>query len=307
MDTRTIRRIVVDSTNSKNHFPFLEQGGGDSAPGTFPRDVSPVTPAANRVRRIFAPDVPHRTTVADSIAKSFPTVPASARNVSRRARHRCTVTLTRNVDLPFISLGRCRVSGRIVDVIPSSLYQHGRLLPLSVIGKHVTMTVTGPGGFTTMSSISTAANVPIVTVITVPSRMHSYVGQFLHTGTRLARLSRRVTTATGGRISLRRSSDRSTSPITHFMDLLVGRTVSSRYSSVRVRPRRSNLLMHCHVSNILRVFRGTPHTVARNIVDHVGIVTRVSVNRHHGPRSNHVAMHRGNRGISLHITTLPAI
>lgn len=97
-----------------------------------------------------------------------------------------------------------------------------------------------------------------------------------------------------------------TTPIVTLMGGVLIGTLRRKISSVRMRPRRRFLQIHFQGSNILqRTLPHVPGGVVPSIATHFGVVTRLSVTRHHTPRSNQVHQIFRKHGMSFQIGALP--
>ncbi len=97
----------------------------------------------------------------------------------------------------------------------------------------------------------------------------------------------------------------STTPIAHLMGSVLLRTIHDGTSSVRFRPFTRQATIQFHVSKILRRQTMPPGRLRTTLVSHLGIVTKVSVTRHHLPRSK-VSRIRVNGGsVSVHASAVP--
>ncbi len=227
-------------------------------------------------------------------------------------------TVNRFFRVPCVRVSVLRISGRLLSGFRLSFLETGGVMPMGVSSVNaVVVTYTHPLSLDSHSIVTTIRDNGIRCVLIPRGRVSIFVSNRVTVGSATATLrdvgravSRRVVRGnlnnnSGGRLGDMRSIVGT--PAMHLISSVVGRTVPFETSSVRVRPFRACIAMHCHVSNGLGRHTEFNVSTCPTVTTHLGVVTNVGVTRHHVPRSNHVGVGVGNDRCSFHVSALPAI
>ena len=224
--------------------------------------------------------------------------------------------LSRELDIVPIDLSRVTFDENIVKLVPEKLIRRYSVLPLSKIGRDLTLVVSDPTDILAMDDIKTVTGCDIRLVIAIRRQLNETIQSFFKTeeedmlcvideDEEAAKLEIIKNIKKTDDIGITQESK--AAPIIKMVDVLLSEAIRQRVSDIHIEPEEKNLRVRYRVDGKLHDAFDLPKKNQKAIVTRFKIMSNLDITETRVPQDGRFRVKTKNKEIDFRVSSLPTV
>ena len=229
------------------------------------------------------------------------------------------IILSKELGIPPINLSRYKIDPKIIAMVPKKIAKHYKILPISVVGKNLTIAMADPLNVFAIDDMKTLTGFKINPVIATEKDIRDAFGMYYEEDATAAieKIVENLDEA-GEVSSLARSSgdDSSASPellqmtqdapVVKITNIILAEAVAMRSSDVLIEPMEHELRVRYRVDGILQEGRRPPKNLHAAIVSRLKVMSELDIAERRLPQDGRFKVKIRAREIDFRISVIPS-
>lgn len=232
-----------------------------------------------------------------------------------------TQILSEGLSLPPISIARLKISPEVFKLIPREFAQKYQIMPVSVIGDHLTLAMADPLNIFVIDSIKSLTGYTIDPIIARPKDIEAAINKYYADPTTPEKTSEvfdeiikdiqdtedmevvKDTTETQ-KGAVEQLSDEA--PIIKLVDTIVQQSVMAKASDVFIEPLEKEVRVRYRIDGVIREIDRMPKTLHFPIISRIKIVSNLDISEHRLPQDGRFKTVLSNgKEVDFRVNVLP--
>ncbi len=225
--------------------------------------------------------------------------------------------LSEGLGIPPISLGRMKLDPALKALVSREMASQYQLIPVSCIGKTLTVAMVDPLNIFALDTISTMTGLSINPLLTTIKDVRDAIDQYYGTGVEetLKEMVRKaeadsieVVSANGSDESdpQRLLSQTLEAPVIRFTDVLLTKAVRAHASDVLIEPRETSVRVRYRVDGVLQEAPAPPKNLHSAVVSRIKVMAELNIAERRLPQDGHFKFKVDERLIDFRVSVLPS-
>ena len=224
--------------------------------------------------------------------------------------------MSQGLGIPLISLGRIKLDPSLKSLITRDLADQYQLVPVSCIGKTLTVAMADPLNVFALDTLSTMTGLSVHPLLTTIHDVKEAIDQYYGTG--VEETLREITykaqvvvdeAAEEGQEGeseaeriLRQTQE---APVVTFTDAILTKAVHMHASDLLVEPREKSVRVRFRIDGVLQETQAPPKQFSEAIVSRIKIMSELNIAERRLPQDGHFSFHVDDRLIDFRVSILP--
>ncbi len=225
------------------------------------------------------------------------------------------VLLVRELNIPFINLGKYTIDPALKEVIPDKIARQYRIIPLSALENTVTVALSDPWNIFLVDDLKniTGRNIEVVmsTSEDIAKAMDAYYGT--PKSATVAEISKDIDSGDFEIVSdhevqenIDGALDESEkAPIIRMVNLLIREALRQRASDIHIEPTLEGMRVRYRIDGILRDILTIPKQNQNAVIVRIKIMSRVDITTTHVPQDGRFKLRVGSKEVDFRVSLLP--
>ncbi len=215
--------------------------------------------------------------------------------------------LSQILHIPTIGLSKMEVDKALTEIVPRKLAVHYQVIPLSRLGKQLTIATADPLNVLATDHLAQATGMSLVLLLAPPDEIQDalhrlYGGAIKDTLVELQEESGRPEASSADRlISLTQEG-----PIVQVTNALLKEGVISKSSDILVEPFEKKLRIRYRVDGIFREGISPPASMHEGIVSRIKVMANLNIAEHRLPQDGRIKFSVSGRDVDFRISVIPS-
>ena len=223
--------------------------------------------------------------------------------------------LSRHLNIPPINLSRYKVTSEVLKIIPERVARHYQLIPVSLVGKTLTVAMADPLNIFAMDDIKVMTGYNIDPIITTGEEILEAISKYYAPwGTMedaIKAVDLTVTVATPAveeKIDLdqlvKRTED---APVIKIVNLILGEGVKKKASDIHIEPFENRLRVRYCIDGVLYESTPPPKQLRAAIISRLKILSRLDIAERRLPQDGQFKIRVSGREIDFRTAIIPTM
>ena len=230
-----------------------------------------------------------------------------------------TVFLSQELNLPVMNPLNFKIPAELLALIPQDYVKKYRILPISRLGRTLTVATTNPLGLMAWDDIAAITGLKIKPVLASPSILDEAIKKFYAPDAAEDAKSREVSIADmmkelENAPSLHTSQktqavdlakEVSEAPVIRIANLVILESVKRKASDLFIEPWEKNTRVRCRVDGLLEEVKLLPASIAPAIVSRIKVMSHLDIAEHRIPQDGRFKARVQNREVDFRVSIIP--
>ncbi|MFC1548939.1 GspE/PulE family protein [Candidatus Omnitrophota bacterium] len=225
-------------------------------------------------------------------------------------------TVSEGLGFPLIKLARMRIDDDTLKLIPKKISLAYKILPLSRVGKRLTVAMVDPLNIFALDDLKTVTSMDISTVIADESDMDDALGKYYETSAdeaiseimddietaKLEMISEEDEAISSGEL-LKISED---APVIKLTNLILTQAIKDRASDILIEPMETNCRVRYRVDGILREAHSAPKKFHHALVSRIKVMSNLNIAERRLPQDGRFKLKIEDRRVDFRVSIMPS-
>jgi type IV pilus assembly protein PilB len=229
------------------------------------------------------------------------------------------VALSRELDIPPADLSRLRISPEIIKLIPKHVAIHYGVIPISKIGKTLTVAMSDPLNVFAMDDIKVLTGFSIRPIISTEKSITQAIERYYTTPAAEAiediikeakKSKMEIVIEEGKEEKGPDSSDllrlAQETPVIKITNILLAESINKRASDLLIEPLENELRVRYRVDGILQEAKAPPKSMQNAIISRIKVMADLDIAERRLPQDGRFKIKIGNRMVDFRVSIIPA-
>jgi len=225
------------------------------------------------------------------------------------------ILLVKEFNIPTINLSKYKIDPSLKEVIPERVARQHHLIPISRLGKTITVALSDPFNIFAIDDLKTLTNKDIDVVMSEESKITQALDNYYGTADlqSVAEVSRDIDIqdfeivdekgeAQGQETSLEESVQ---APIIRMVDLVIKEALSQRASDIHIEPGEESARVRYRVDGILRDVLKIPKVNQSAVIVRIKIMSGINITETQIPQDGRFKMRLSTKEVDFRVSLLP--
>ena len=228
------------------------------------------------------------------------------------------VTLSQELNIPPVDLSKLQIKPEIIKLIPKQLVQHYGLVPVSKIGKTLTVAMSDPLNVFAMDDIKVLTGLSIRPIIGTEKSIKGAIEQYYQAPTAeimegiikdAAKSRMEIIVEDAGEEALD-SRDllnlAQETPVIRIMNALLSEAIKRRASDLLIEPLENSLRVRYRVDGILEEAAAPPRSMQNALISRIKVMSQLNIAERRLPQDGRFKVKIGERMVDFRVSIIPS-
>ncbi len=222
--------------------------------------------------------------------------------------------LSRHLNVPPIDLQRLKIDPEVAVIIPENVARHYKLIPISLVGKTLTVAMADPLNIFAIDDIKVMTGYSIDPVIATAEGIDEAIGKIYTTwGTmedvlKNADLNVSIATSEEEQVDLDKlMKEVEGAPVIKIVNLILGEAVKKKASDIHIEPFEDKLRVRYSLDGILYEQTSPPKKLAAAIISRIKILSSLDIAERRLPQDGQFKIRISAREVDFRVAIIPTI
>ncbi len=227
-----------------------------------------------------------------------------------------TAVLSRTLHIPIVSLSKMELDPDMAKLISRKLATHYQIIPVSLMGKHLTVVMADPMNILALDHLSQTTGMILTPLITTQEEVQDALNR-LYGGA----IADTLQELQGGPASLEVLAERKESggsepvedlirltqegPVVRITNAILMEGVTLKASDILVEPFERRLRIRYRVDGAFREGQSLPPAMHAGVVSRMKVMSNLNIAEHRLPQDGRIKFLVANRGVDFRVSVLP--
>ncbi|MEA3328955.1 MAG: ATPase, T2SS/T4P/T4SS family [Candidatus Omnitrophota bacterium] len=229
------------------------------------------------------------------------------------------LTLSRELNIPPVDLSKIEISPRIIKFIPKHMARHYGVIPVSKIGKTLTIAMSDPLNVFAMDDIKVLTGLNLRPVVGTEEGIAQAVGRYYETPasetiediieqTKKSKMEIVIEDAaeekgidSGSLLKLAQET-----PVIKITNTLLAEAIKRKASDLLIEPLENGLRIRYRVDGILQEAKALPKGMQHAIISRLKVMSELNIADRRLPQDGRFKVKLGSRMVDFRVSTIPA-
>jgi len=239
-------------------------------------------------------------------------------NLGHINRKDLMVALSQELNIPPVDLSKLQIKPEIIKLIPKRVVQHYRLVPVSKIGKTLTVAMSDPLNVFAMDDIKVVTGFSIRPIIGTEKSIERAIEQYYQAPTTEI-IEDIIKDAAKSRMEIivedtkERGADSEDllhlaqeTPVIKITNLLLAEAIKRRASDLLVEPLENNLRIRYRVDGILQEAKAPPKSMQNALISRIKVMSQLNIAERRLPQDGRFKVKIGQRMVDFRVSVIPS-
>jgi len=239
-------------------------------------------------------------------------------NLGHINRKDLMVALSQELNIPPVDLSKLQIKPEIIKLIPKRVVQHYRLVPVSKIGKTLTVAMSDPLNVFAMDDIKVVTGFSIRPIIGTEKSIERAIEQYYQAPTTEI-IEDIIKDAAKSRMEIivedtkERGADSEDllhlaqeTPVIKITNLLLAEAIKRRASDLLVEPLENNLRIRYRVDGILQEAKAPPKSMQNALISRIKVMSQLNIAERRLPQDGRFKVKVGQRMVDFRVSIIPS-
>jgi type IV pilus assembly protein PilB len=227
--------------------------------------------------------------------------------------------ISQGLGIPPISLARLKLDPGLKGLVSREMAQQYQLIPVSVIGKTLTVAMADPLNVFALDTVTTMTGLSINPLLTTSKDVRDAIDQYYGTGVEQT-LREMVSMAESKSLEIIQDtkekedeadvehllSQTQEAPVVRYTDAILTTAVRLKASDLLIEPRERDIRVRYRVDGVLQAGQAPPKNLHAGIVSRLKIMSELNIAERRLPQDGHFMFQVDQRPIDFRISILPS-
>ncbi|MBI4354574.1 MAG: Flp pilus assembly complex ATPase component TadA [Candidatus Omnitrophica bacterium] len=221
------------------------------------------------------------------------------------------------LNVPLISLTRFKVDEQLKILIPRSIAKQYDVVPVSCIGKTLTVAMADPLNIFAIETIATMTGYAINPMLATLKDIREVIDLYYGTGMEDTINEMLLTSPSSGGVSSAPSAEADfegdealsfsqAQPVVRLTDAILTRAVHLRASDVLIEPMERAVRIRYRIDGLLQEVAGPPKPLEHALISRIKVMSELDIAEHRLPQDGHFTFSVDDRAIDVRVSVLPS-
>lgn len=218
------------------------------------------------------------------------------------------------LNVPLISLTRFKVDEQLKTLIPRPIAKQYDVVPISCIGKTLTVAMADPLNIFAIETIATMTGYAINPMLATLKDIREVIDLYYGTGMEdtISEMLRAVPSSgesPPGEVEVEEEDAIPLSqaqPVVRLTDAMLARAVHLRASDVLIEPMERAVRIRYRIDGLLQEVEGPPKQLEHALVSRIKVMSELDIAEHRLPQDGHFMFSMEHRAIDVRVSVLPS-
>lgn len=214
----------------------------------------------------------------------------------------------REEKLEFVDLKTFEISPEALSALDDSFFREKNIVPLAIIGEHLTYGTIDPDDYTVKDEISATTYLTGIPKIVTPTELADTISRTFRADAEMAELTSEIESAND--VGTEEEDEEivnieEESPVVKFVNLLIYQAIQDRASDIHVEPGETKLTVRYRIDGVLHVLREADRKIQNGVVSRLKIMSDIDIGEKRKPQDGRMSFTYGKKTIDIRVVTLP--
>jgi len=220
--------------------------------------------------------------------------------------------LSEHLGIPFMDLSDYLIDASIVDLVPESLAQRYKLIPLFKIDKTLTVAMVNPQDINAIDQVRLKSECDIDPVLATETAVKNAINQYYGvSGTMeevIGEISKIKKDASGRPVSDKELAKLAEdAPVVKLVNLIIMQAVKDKASDIHIEPDEKILRVRYRVDGVLQEGPTPPKELEAAILSRIKVLSGMDIAERRRPQDGRIVMKIHSRSIDLRVSSFPTV
>ncbi len=224
--------------------------------------------------------------------------------------------LSKHLNIPTINLSKYKLKPEVLQIIPERLARRCKIIPISMLGKEITVAVSDPLNIFTIDDIKNVTGYKVRTVIATPEDIDRTIEKYYTKDTAdelsdedmedLIDEDMEVVRDGAGELDINeimKGSDEA--PVVKMVNLILVEALRRRASDIHFEPAEKRVRVRYRIDGNLKEVYSLPKKIQNSLAARFKIMSRLDITEHRVPQDGRFNIKVGKQEIDLRVSVLP--
>jgi len=221
--------------------------------------------------------------------------------------------LSRELDVPPLDMSRVTLDERIVDIVPEKLMRRYSIVPLSKIGKNITLVVYDPTDIFAIDDVKAVTGCDVRLVVATRRQLQESIRSFfkkeedniLDVIEEEDAKDVEVVVETENNDVMEITEESKAAPIIKMVDLIISEAIRKRVSDIHIEPQEKSLRVRYRVDGKLHDVFDLPSKNQKAIITRIKIMSNLDITETRVPQDGRFRAKTEMKEIDFRVSSLP--
>ena len=220
--------------------------------------------------------------------------------------------LSRHLNIPPMNLSRYKVTSEVLKIIPERVARHYQLIPVSLVGKTLTVAMADPLNIFAMDDIKVMTGYNLDPIITTSEEILEAISKYYAPwGTMedaIKAVDSKVTVDTEEKIDLDQlMKEVEDAPVIKIVNLILGEGVKKKASDIHIEPFEDRVRIRYCIDGVLYESTPPPKQLRAAIISRLKILSRLDIAERRLPQDGQFKIRVSGREIDFRAAIIPTM
>jgi len=222
--------------------------------------------------------------------------------------------LSRELDIVPIDITRVTLDEKIVNLVPEKLIRKYSILPLSKIGRDITLIVYDPTDILALDDIKKVTGCDIKLVVAIRRQLEDTIRSFFKSEEEdiLSVIDEDVSNvevleSAQSQDDIGTTQESKAAPIIKMVDLVITEAIRQRVSDIHIEPQEKNLRIRYRIDGKLHDVFDLPKKNQKAIMTRIKIMSNLDITETRVPQDGRFRVKSKNKEIDFRVSSLPTV
>lgn len=239
-------------------------------------------------------------------------------NLGHINRKDLMVALSQELNIPPVDLSKLQIKPEIIKLIPKQVVRHYRLVPVSKIGKTLTVAMSDPLNVFAMDDIKVVTGFSIRPIISTEKSIERAIEQYYQAPTTEI-IEDIIKDATKSRMEIivedtkERGVDSQDllhlaqeTPVIKIANVLLAEAIKRRASDLLIEPLEDSLRIRYRVDGILQEAKAPPKSMQNALISRIKVMSQLNIAERRLPQDGRFKVKIGQRMVDFRVSIIPS-
>ncbi|MEK6732352.1 MAG: ATPase, T2SS/T4P/T4SS family, partial [Candidatus Omnitrophota bacterium] len=217
------------------------------------------------------------------------------------------------MDMPYVSLANYIIDAETVKLIPESMAQKHKAMPIFKIGNSLTVAMVDPKDIVAIDDLSRRAKCEIEAVFSAEGAILNAIDQYYKTASSFNDVikdidkEKRLQESNVEFDSKKLAEIAEEAPVIKLVNMVIMQAVKDRASDIHIEPEENKLVVRFRIDGILHEVFSPPKHLEPALMSRIKVLSKMDIAEKRKPQDGRFNMKALDRDIDMRVSTFPTI
>jgi len=217
------------------------------------------------------------------------------------------------LDIPYVNLSNYIIDAETVKLIPETMAQKYKAIPIFKIGNSLTVAMADPKDIMAIDELSRRAKCDIETALAAESSILNAIDQYYKTASSFDDVVKDIDKESrlqGSRVefdSKKLAEIAGEAPVIKLVNMIILQAVKDRASDIHIEPEEAKLVVRFRIDGILHEMFSPPKHLEPALMSRIKVLSKMDIAEKRKPQDGRFDMKALDRDIDLRVSSFPTI